>query len=95
MTEPLTVFLPRDRHDLIVYLKYMDHVGDENTDNKETAHTPPAYVVESAQVTFEPAAGEKALSAATREDFAIPIARLRRPHQEWTRDRNFRPARTK
>lgn len=95
VTEPLTVFLPGDRHDLIVYLKYLDHADDDDRDKKEMAHTPPMYVVEGAQLTFEPAAGEKALSAATREDFAIPIARLRRPHHEWTRDRNFRPARTK
>src|SRR4029079_17237145 len=95
VTEPLTVFLPGDRHDLIVYIKYVDQVGDDDSDKKGMAHVPTAQIVESAQVTFEPAAGEKAIAATTRADFAIPIARLRRPHQEWTRDRNFRPARAK
>lgn len=95
VTEPLTVFLPGDRHDLVIYLKYMDQVSDDDPDKTTLAHTPASQIVETAQVTFEPAAGERALSAANREDYAIPIARLRRPHHEWQRDRDFRPARTK
>ncbi len=93
VTEPLSVYLPRERHDLTLFLKYVEYPdADDKTiaPNQDAAH-----IVESAQVTFEPSSSERALAPAQRADFAIPLARLRRPHQAWQRDRNFRPARTR
>ena len=46
-----------------------------------------------AQVIFEPSPTERVLAPTTRGDYAIAIARLRRPHHNWQRDRDFRPAR--
>ena len=77
-----------------------DQVDDEQDDDDDdmqavAPRSGTAAVVESAVVTFEPSPSEHALGATTRTDFAIPIARLRRPHQEWQRDKNFRPPRAK
>ncbi|MCC7164686.1 MAG: hypothetical protein IT331_19480 [Anaerolineae bacterium] len=95
VNEPLSVFLPGDRHDLTLYLKYIEQ-DDEQSDPGTTASARRAdAVIESAQLSFEPSPSEHALGAAGRADFAIPIARLRRPHREWQRDKNFRPPRAK
>lgn len=99
VTAPLGVYLPGDRHDLTLYLKYVER-ADDNADKQNIAPTfgESAQVTrstESAQVTFEPSSGERAIAPATRADYAIPLARLRRPHQVWQRDKNFRPPRAK
>ncbi len=90
--EPLSAYLPSDRHDLTIYLKYVKQDDDEKNiaPQQNASHT-----IESAQVTFEPSTPERTIAPATRADFAIPIARLRRPRQQWQRDRDFRPARAR
>jgi hypothetical protein len=92
--EPVALYLPGDRHDLTVFVKYVEQTDDAEAKPSASAQHN-ASVVESAQVTFEPSSSERALAPAQRADFAIPIARLRRPHQHWQRDRNFRPARAR
>lgn len=46
------------------------------------------------QVLFEPS-NERLTAPTTRSDFAIPLARFRKPHLQWQHDRDFRPPRTK
>lgn len=92
VAEPLSVYLPRDRHDLTVYLKFVEHDDDAKTIAPDQNA---ARIVASAQLTFEPSSSERALAPTQRADYAIPLARLRRPHQNWQRDRNFRPARAR
>ncbi len=92
--EPIALYLPGDRHDLTVFVKYIEQTDDDAV--KQIA--PPqnsASVAETAQVTFEPSSAERALAPTQRADYAIALARLRRPHQNWQRDRNFRPARAR
>lgn len=95
VTEPLSLFLPGDRHDLTIYLKYVEHDDDDDDTQAAAPRSGSAAVVEFAQMTFEPSTSEFALGATSRADFAIPIARIRRPRQEWQRDKNFRPPRAK
>lgn len=95
VTEPLSVFLPGDRHDLTIYLKYVEQDDDDDDTKAVAPRSGSASVIESALVIFEPSTSEFALGATTRPDYAIPIARLRRPRQEWQRDKNFRPPRAK
>jgi hypothetical protein len=95
VTEPLSVYLPGDRHDLTVYVKYVEQDDDDDPGKRATPSQDAPLVVETAQVTFEPSSSERALAPTLRADFAVPIARLRRPHQHWQRDRDFRPARAK
>lgn len=92
--EPLTVALPGDRHDLIIYLKYVEQQDDDDS-AKGIASSGAKFISEQAAVLFEPAAAERGMTSATRSDYAIPIARLRRPNLKWQRDRDFRPARAK
>lgn len=93
VTEPLSVYLPRDRHDLLLYVKYVERADDADKNIAPSPH--PVPILESAQVTFEPSSSERSIAPATRDDFAIPIARVRRPHDKWQRDKNFRPPRAK
>lgn len=95
VTDPLAVYLPKDRHDLIVYLKYVEQAGDDDTSKSAVSGHNSAEILESAQVVFAPATPERAIAASGRDDYAIPIARLRRPHQHWQRERDFRPARAR
>jgi hypothetical protein len=46
------------------------------------------------QILFEPPA-ERMTAPTTRSDFAIPLARFRKPHTDWQQERNFRPPRAK
>lgn len=97
--EQQSVYLPGDRHDLTIYVKYVERSDDDKT----TAAAFPsgqvnqnaAWIIQEAQVIFEPSPTERALAPMTRTDYAIAIARLRRPHHNWQRDRDFRPARAK
>lgn len=99
--EPLSAYLPGDRHDLTIYVRYVEHAADDaktiasSSSKAGQAEPNAAQIVEGAQVMFEPSPTERALAPTTRSDFAIPIARLRRPHHNWLRDRDFRPARAK
>lgn len=93
VTEPISIYLPGDRHDLTLYIKYVEQSGDDDSEKSVAPQQNPSHIVETAQVTFEPSAGDRAIAPTTRSDFAIPIARLRRPHHQWQRDKNFRPAR--
>lgn len=93
--DPLTVYLPGDRHDLIVYLRYIEEGTEDEPDESAASNPKGAGTVESVQVTLEPSTPERAIAAAARDDYAIPIARVRRPHQHWQRERDFRPARAR
>lgn len=100
LPEPFSVFLPGDRHDLIIYIKYVEE--DDADDTKTIAPKSDAaevlqaaFIVEAARVLFEPATSERAIAPVARTDYAVALARLRRPHQHWQRDPNFRPARAK
>lgn len=93
--DPLFVYLPKDRHDLIVYLKYVEQPSDDDIGKSAPSNQKRAEITESAQVTFDPSTPERAIAATARADYAIPIARLRRPQQRWQRERDFRPARAR
>lgn len=100
LPEPVSIFLPGDRHDLIIYIKYTEQTDDD--DHKTVAPTQdatsvlnPPFSMDGARVLFEPSTSERAIAPTTRPDYAISLARLRRPHQHWQRDPNFRPARAK
>lgn len=93
--EPLSVYLPSDRHDLTIYLKYIEQDDDDAAKKKSAPHPTASQTIEAAQVTFEPSSPERSIAPTTRSDFAIPIARLRRPRANWLRDKDFRPARAK
>jgi hypothetical protein len=95
LLEPHSVYLPGDRHDLTIYVKYAETTTGQDDEKMSAPAHDASYQVESAQVTFEPSSADRALAPTLRDDFAIPIARLRRPHQRWQRDRDFRPARAK
>jgi hypothetical protein len=94
VTEPLSANLPGDRHDLTVYLKYVETEQEDSERGTATARDG-TRLIESADLTYEPTGGGRATAPPTRADFAIPIARLKRPHQVWQRDRDFRPARAR
>lgn len=93
LTESVSIYLPGDRHDLTLFVKYVETRDDDEKSIAPAQHNAP--IVESAQVTFEPSSSERGIAPTTRADYAIPIARLRRPHQQWQRDKNFRPPRAK
>ena len=80
--DPLEISVAQDRRDFVVYLKFVE------TDAAATTLT------DDVQVLFEPPA-ERLLAPTTRADFAIPIARFRKPHLTWQHDRSFRPPRAK
>jgi hypothetical protein len=77
VSEPLALALSPDRRDFVVYLRYSE---------AETADG------ESVQVLFEPPA-ERLTAPTARSDFAIPLARFRKPHHQWQHDRTFRAPR--
>ncbi|HZQ06384.1 MAG TPA: hypothetical protein VFD70_07365 [Anaerolineae bacterium] len=81
--DTLRAKLPSDRRELLVYVKYIEQL--------ESATAP--YIFETAELFLEPPHGERVITPATRADYAIAIARLRRPHLTWQRDRAFRPPR--
>lgn len=89
--EPLTLTLSPDRRDFVVYLKYVETRDD---DKKIFAAPNENFVREDVQVLFEPPA-ERMIAPTTRSDFAIPLARFRKPHMEWQHDRTFRAPRAK
>lgn len=95
VTEPLAVSLPGDRHDLTVYLKYVEAENAGDAAAPAAAGAGRAHIIETAQLVFEPTGSERAIAPTTRADFAIPIARVRRPQSKWQRDRDFRPARAR
>ena len=79
---PLRHKLPRDGRDFTVYVKYFER--DENPN-----------ILESAEIFIEHSPTERALTPAARPDFAIALARLRRPGHTWQRDPAFHPSRTR
>jgi hypothetical protein len=94
VTEPLSANLPGDRHDLTVYLKFVE-TDEDDSERSAALSQKGTRLVESAGLTYEPTGSERAPAPPTRADFAIPIARLKRPHHVWQRDRDFRPARAR
>lgn len=89
--EPLTLSLPRDRRDVSVYVR---HVQDTDPSD-ETATAAPNAAGEFVRAFVENTSPERALAASARADFAVALARLRRPHLVWQRDRAFRPPRAR
>ncbi len=81
--ESLRAKLPSDRRELWVFVKYVEQ--------KENDTAPSIF--ETVQLFLEPPHGERIVTPATRADYAIALARLRRPHLTWQRDRAFRPPR--
>ncbi len=97
LTESVAIYLPGDRHDLTLYVKYVERPDDDEKSIASRMDAPRtnAPVIEAAQVTFEPSSSERGIAPTMRVDYAIPIARLRRPRQAWQRDKDFRPPRAK
>lgn len=91
--EPVSIFLPGDRHDLTIFVKYVEPAQDDDSEKSIAEHAAP--ILERARVMFEPSSAERALAPTARPDYAVPIARIRRPHQHWQRDKDFRPPRAK
>lgn len=85
--------LPRDGRDFTVYLKYLEK--DDDSDKGMAAEAHRSFILETAELFIEPSPAERALTPAARADFAIALARLRRPHLTWQRDRAFHPPRTR
>lgn len=90
----ITLHLPGERRDLVIYLKYME--DDENRDLKKSMASGGGHDegTEAVKLFGEPPPADRALAPTHRSDFAIPLARVRRPNHTWQRDPNFRPART-
>lgn len=81
--ESLRIRLAHDRRDFVVYVRYVETETDESNPDRAAL-----------QVLFEPPA-ERMVSPTARADFAIPLARFRRPHTQWQHDKNFRPPRVR
>lgn len=90
--EQLTLGLPGDRRDLMVYLQYVDD-ADGQSEKSANANNP-ARAAGSVRLVMEHTPADRAITPTQRSDYAIPLARLQRPHHTWQRDRNFRPPRT-
>ncbi|MBI4674003.1 MAG: hypothetical protein HY741_20345 [Chloroflexi bacterium] len=80
--ESLRIPLSQDRRDFVAYVRYVEANAESETASSNV------------QVLFEPPA-ERLSAPTARDDFAIPLARFRKPHTEWQHDRNFRPPRAK
>jgi hypothetical protein len=92
VAEPLTVRVPRERRDLIIYLTYFDAAERNNPPASSRVDSTRGSLI---AVLLEAPPAERAQSPGTRSDHAIAIARVRRPHLVWQRDRSFRPPRTR
>lgn len=92
--EPLHVAVGHDRRDFVVYLKYAEHDDPTSVVPTPGGETQATRIVETVQVLFEPPT-QRLTPPTARADCAIPLARLRKPHQQWQHDRNFRPPRAK
>ena len=94
VTEPLRVSVGHDRRDFVVYLKYAERDDPTSVIPQPDCEPQATRVIETVQVLFEPPA-ERMTPPTAREDFAISLARFRKPHHQWQHDRNFRPPRAK
>ncbi len=94
LREPARVPLPRERRDLTVYIRYAEREISLSVEG-QGAPAPHAEseILETAAVFVEPSPTERGQTAAARSDHAVALARLRRPHLTWQRDRAFHPAR--
>lgn len=92
--EPLEVAVGHDRRDFIVLLKYLEQDDPSSAIPVPGAEPQAAQTRETVQVLFESPA-ERLTAPPARPDFAVPLARLRKPHHQWQHDRNFRPPRAK
>ncbi len=92
--EALPIAVARDRHDFVVFLKYAETDDPHSLVPTMNDGMQATRILETVQVLFEPPA-ERTTSPTQRDDFAIPIARLRKPSHQWQHDRNFRPPRAK
>ncbi len=92
--DALTVNIARDRHDFVVFLKYVEQADASSLVSVPDGEPQAARILETVQVLFE-APAERMTPPTARPDFAIPLARLRRPSRQWQHDRNFRPPRAK
>lgn len=92
--EPMRVVIGHDRRDFVVFLKYAELDDPASIMPTPGCETKATRSIETVQVLFEPPT-ERLTSPTARADFAIPLARLRKPHLQWQHDRNFRPPRAK
>lgn len=92
--EPLEVAVGHDRRDFIVLLKYAEQDDPSSAVPSTGTETQATRTIETVQVMFESPA-ERLTPPTARPDFAVPIARLRKPHHQWQHDRNFRAPRAK
>jgi hypothetical protein len=94
VTEPLRVRLDRERRDLILYLKFVEPADSDDADPKDVSQE--AVTDGTAiELLLERPPAERAIAPSGRADFAISLARLRRTHLTWQRDRDFRPPRAR
>ncbi len=91
---PLHVAVGHDRRDFVVYLKYAEYDDPSSVVPTPDGEPQAARAVETVQTLFEPPT-ERLTPPPARADFAISLARFRKPHQQWQHDRNFRPPRAK
>ena len=92
--EAMCVAVARDRHDFVVFLKYAETDDPHSIVPTRDAGLQATRTLETVQEKIEPPA-ERMVPPTQREDFAIPLARLRKPSHQWQNERNFRPPRTK
>jgi len=81
--ETLRIPVAHDRRDFVVFVRFVESDADDSSSSRAALQT-----------LFEPPA-ERMISPAARADFAIPLARFRRPHLQWQHDKNFRPPRVR
>ncbi len=92
--DALSITVGRDRRDFVVFLKYAEQADLSSALPMPDGESQVTQFIETAQVLFE-APTERLTPPPARADFAIPLARLRKPHQQWQHDRDFRPPRAK
>jgi len=92
--DALSATVGHDRRDFVVFLKYTERDDPSSVTPTFDDKTQAARILETAQIVFE-APTERLTPPPARADFAIPLARLRKPHQQWQHDRDFRPPRAK
>lgn len=92
--ESLSVAVGQARRDFVVYLEFAERADAASVVPLADGAPQATRISETVRVLFEPPT-ERLTPPPARADFAIPLARVRKPHQQWQHDRTFRPPRAK
>lgn len=90
---PIQMALPADRRDLVVYLACTEEPADRT--DVDTPSGEPRFIEAGVKLLLGPPPTDRAPSPSARPDYAIALARVRRPHLTWQRERTFRPPRAR